>query len=185
MTAVHDELRTDDRGRPRPDAPVIPRQGAKNQMRTPTLLTALALAGTGLVAGPAVAHADGGGTTPLIQYETAFSGQVQNLQTGHTVDAQTFKRTIQLRANKTFTYHLRLPAGFNEESSASVNYALYPTSGPGYAVSSPIGSGRQPAYFGATVMGTKFNGSELAVGIRTAKLSRPMTLQLTARGTVS
>jgi hypothetical protein len=213
-------------------------------MRTNSLLTSLALAGTALGAGPAIAHADGGGTTPFIQYEAAFSGQVQNLQAGQTVDVnyvdpsgktvarqfcwspapvgqpacgaarsgmlaqagtqtvtailntgntlsttfgvsdagQSFKRTIQLRANKTFTYHLRLPAGFQE---SAVSYALYPTSGPGYAISSPIGSGRQPSYFGVTVMGTKFNGSELEVGIRTGNLSRPMSLQLAARGTVS
>jgi hypothetical protein len=214
-----------------------------NQMRAPNLLTALALSGVALAAGPAIAHADGGGTTPFIQYETAFSGQVENLQAGQTVDVnyvdpsqetvarqfcwspapvgqpacgaarsgmlaqagtqtvtailntgktlstsfqvadagQSFKRTIQLRPNTTFTYHLRVPAGYQE---SSVSYSLYPTTGPGYAISSPIGAGRQPAYFGATVLGTKFTRNELEVAVKTSKLSRPMTLQLAARGTV-
>ena len=54
-------------------------------MRT-SLLAVAGVAAAGLLAGPAVAHADGGGTTPFIQYEAAFSGQVQGLTTGTVVD---------------------------------------------------------------------------------------------------
>jgi hypothetical protein len=222
-----------------------------------SLLAVAGVAAAGLLAGPAVAHADGGGTTPFIQYEAAFTGQVQGLTTGTTVDVnyvdpsgqtsasqycwspppvgqpacgaassgklsesgeqtvtalltngsevsttfpvagttptptptpaanvQTLKRTIHLRANTTFTYHLSVPAGFAPTSSAGVNYSIYPATGPGYAVSSPIGSGRQPAYLGVTVLGTSLNDNGVAVTVRTGRLARPMTLRIAARGTV-
>lgn len=223
-------------------------------MRT-SLLAVAGVAAAGLLAGPAVAHADGGGTTPFIQYEAAFSGQVQGLTTGTVVDVnyvdpsgqtsaaqycwspppvgqpacgaassgrlaeageqtvtalltngneqsttfqvgsstpapaptanlQTLKRTIHLRANTTFTYHLPVPAGFTPTSSAAVNYSIFPATGPGYAVSSPIGSGRQPAYLGVTVLGTSLGDSGVAVTVRTGRLARPMTMRLAARGTV-
>ena len=220
-----------------------------------SLLAVIGVAAAGLLAGPAVAHADGGGTTPFIQYEAAFSGQVQGLTTGTVVDVnyvdpsgqtsatqycwnpppvgqpacgaassgrlaeageqtvtallsngnelsttfpvgsstpaptpsanlQTLKRTIHLRSYKTFTYHLPLPAGFQRTSSASVNYSIFPATGPGYAVSSPIGSGRQPAYLGVTVLGTSLGNNGVAVTVRTGRLARPMTLRIAARGTV-
>ncbi len=223
-------------------------------MRT-SLLAVAGVAAAGLLAGPAVAHADGGGTTPFIQYEAAFSGQVQGLTTGTTVDVnyvdpsgqtsatqycwspppvgqpacgaassgrlaeageqtvtalltngselsttfpvggstpaptpaanlQTLKRTIHLRPNTTFTYHLPVPAGFAPTSSAAVNYSIFPATGPGYAISSPIGSGRQPAYLGVTVLGTSLGDNGVAVTVRTGRLTRPMTLRIAARGTV-
>src|SRR6201999_2778623 len=45
-------------------------------------LIAVAVAGGALLAGPAAALADGGGTTPFIQYQNAFGGNVQNLSVG-------------------------------------------------------------------------------------------------------
>ena len=95
---------------------------------------------------------------------------------------KTLKRTIHLRSNTTFTYHLRVPAGFVPTSPAAVNYSIFPATGPGYAVSSPIGSGRQPAYLGATVLGTSLSDSGVAVTVRTGRLTRPMTLRLRRAG---
>jgi hypothetical protein len=221
-------------------------------MRT-KLIAGLALAG--LFAAPGVAHADGGGTTPFIQFQAVNTGQVQNLTAGTQINlnyvdpsgrttatqycwsppavgqpactyansgmlsepgtqnitaylsngqavstsfpvsdtggnvpapaATTYKRTIKLRPNTTFTYHLELPAGFQATSKAGVNYSVFPTTGPGYAVSSPIGSGRQPSYLGATVLGTSFNGNDVAVTVKTGRLTQPMTLRLAARGTIA
>lgn len=224
-------------------------------MRT-SILAVLAITGAGLLAGPAMAHADGGGTTPFIQYEAAFTGQVENLSTGtlvnlgyldpsgatsavsycwspppvgqpacgaarsgtlakageQTVTAllsnggevsttipvsgttptptssttiETLKRTVHLRPNTTFTYHLRLPAGFTRTSRAAVNDSLFPTTGTGYAIGNPIGSGRQPSYLGVTVLGTSTDAKGAAVTIRTGRLSRPMSLRIMARGTVA
>ena len=70
------------------------------------------------------------------------------------------------------------------KSPAAVGYTLYPRTGPGFAVSRPIGrsGGKQPAYLGVTVLRTSFNGRRVSVTVKTSRLKRPMALELGARG---
>jgi hypothetical protein len=99
---------------------------------------------------------------------------------------RTWSHTFRLRPQRTRTYQLHLPAGFTVSATPDpVGYTLYPRTGPGFAVSHAIEGrhGRRPAYLGATVLRTDFDGRVVTVKVRTAKLARPLALQIGARGT--
>ena len=101
--------------------------------------------------------------------------------------ARSWSRTVRLHPQRTRTYRLHLPAGFAVASTPdAVGYTLYPRTGPGFAVDHAIGrhDGRREAYLGATVLRSGFDGRVVTVKVRTAKLARPLALQISARGTV-
>ena len=60
---------------------------------------------------------------------------------------RTWSQTDSLGSEQTKTYTLRLPDSFKRATSpAAIGYSLYPTTGPGFAVSQPIGRiGGSPA----------------------------------------
>ena len=98
---------------------------------------------------------------------------------------QTWSKTHSLRSEQTRTYTLQLPDSFNKAGSpAAVGYTLYPRSGPGFAVSQPIGrkGGAQQPYLGVTVLRSSFKGHRVSVTVRTGRLQRAMALELSARG---
>jgi hypothetical protein len=98
---------------------------------------------------------------------------------------RTWSKTHSLRSAQTRTYTLRLPDSFERANSpAAVGYTLYPRTGPGFAVSQPIGRdrGAQPPYLGVTVLRSSFNRHRISVTVKTSRLSRAMALELSARG---
>ena len=98
---------------------------------------------------------------------------------------RTWSKTTSLRSNQTTTYTLRLPASFTKATSpAAIGYSLYPRTGPGFAVSQPIGrnGGAQPPYLGVTVLRSSIKNHRVSVTVKTGSLTRAMALELTARG---
>ena len=77
------------------------------------------------------------------------------------------------------------PGSSSAPTPDPVGYTLYPRTGPGFAVDHAIGrhDGRRKAYLGATVLRSGFDGRVVTVTVRTAKLARPLALQISARGT--
>jgi len=111
------------------------------------------------------------------------SGATAQAATRH-VD-RTWSKTRSLRSEQTRTYTLWLPDSFKKAGSpAAVGYTLYPRTGPGFAVSRPIGrTGRaQPPYLGVTVLRSSFDRHRISVTVKTSRLKRAMALELSARG---
>ena len=111
------------------------------------------------------------------------SGATAQAATRH-VD-RTWSNTHSLRSEQTRTYTLRLPDSFTKAASpAAVGYTLYPRTGPGFAVSRPIGrkGGAQPPYLGVTVLRSSFDRHRISVTVKTSRLKRAMALELSARG---
>jgi hypothetical protein len=98
---------------------------------------------------------------------------------------RTWSKTYSLRSEQTRTYTLRLPDSFKKaDSPAAIGYTLYPRTGPGFAVSRPIGrkGGAQPPYLGVTVLRSSFNRHRISVTVKTSRLKPAMALELSARG---
>jgi len=98
---------------------------------------------------------------------------------------RTWSNTRSLRSGQTTTYTLKLPASFQKAASpAAIGYSLYPRTGPGFAVSGSIGrtGGAKPPYLGVTVLRSSFKGNQVSVTVKTSRLTRAMTLELSARG---
>ena len=122
--------------------------------------TGLAVAGLGLFTAAAEADAAPAGTT-------------------------SWARTYTLTANQKKTYKLQLPAGYEKAPGRdAIDYTLYPASGPGFAVGKPVGTKQKP-YLGARVVKSSFRGRTVSVTVKTAKLQRPVVLEIGARGTVA
>ena len=123
------------------------------------------------------------GCIALAVATVSLSGATAQAATRH-VD-QTWSKTHSLRSEQTRTYTLRLPDSFKKAGSpAAVGYTLYPRTGPGFAVSQPIGrkGGAQAPYLGVTVLRSSFKGHRVSVTVKTGRLKRAMALELSARG---
>ena len=130
-------------------------------------------------------------TIQVYDYTTNEAGFVaSNCVTGPKPQARTISDTFRLRSNRTQTYRLRLPQGFEPTSvrgRALIGYQLYPGSQRGSGVANDIsttdaGGARRP-FLGATVVSEAVTGGAVVVRVRTARLERPITLELFAYGT--
>jgi hypothetical protein len=118
-----------------------------------------------------------------------FAAGTAAADTGSVQHTSTWSKTYELRSHTTKTYRLQLPKGFHKAPARSaIEYSLAPRAGSGHADSAPItakGAGKQKPFLGATVVRSKLTGQTATVRVRTAKLSRPLALELSARGTVA
>ena len=103
--------------------------------------------------------------------------------------ARTFERTVRLRSNRTRTYRLSLPEGFEPVSvrgSTPIGYQLYPGSRRGDGVGNYIrasGGGVHRPFLGATVVRNGVSDDAVFVRVRTTRLTQPITLLISAYGT--
>jgi hypothetical protein len=106
-----------------------------------------------------------------------------------TPQAKTYSRTFRLRSNRTRTYRLALPEGFEAVSvrgSTPIGYQLYVGKQRGSGVGNYIrarGGGVHQPFLGATVVRDGINDNSVFVRVRTGRLSRPITLLISAYGT--
>jgi hypothetical protein len=103
--------------------------------------------------------------------------------------ARTYRRTFRLRPNRTRTYRLPLPHGFQPVSvrgSTPIGYQLYPGNQRGSGVGNYIrarGGGVHAPFLGATVVRDGITGGAVFVRVRTGRLPRSITLLISAYGT--
>lgn len=103
--------------------------------------------------------------------------------------AQTFERTVRLRSNRTQTYRLSLPEEFEPVSvqgSTPIGYQLYVGNQRGSGVGNYIrarGGGVHRPFLGATVIRDGITDDFVFVRVRTTRLTRPITLLISAYGT--
>jgi hypothetical protein len=108
---------------------------------------------------------------------------------GPAPQARTFERTFRLRSNRTRTYRLSLPEGFEPVSvrgSTPIGYQLYPGNQRGSGVGNYIragGGGVHRPFLGATVIRDGFTDNAVFVRVRTTRLTRSITLLISAYGT--
>ena len=104
---------------------------------------------------------------------------------------RTQTRPFALRSNTTQTYFLKIPAGFTvirKGDAGGVSYAIDVKGGGfGNGVANPIfarGGGVHLPFLGATVIGDGYDAETKRwfVRVRTGKLAKPLTLQITAYG---
>jgi hypothetical protein len=129
-------------------------------------------------------------TVQVYDYATNVPGFVaSSCVKGPTPRAQTFERTFKLRSNRTRTYRLPLPANFEPVSvsgSTPIGYQLYPGNQRGSGVGNYIrarGGGVHRPFLGATVIRDGITDDFVFVRVRTTRLTRPITLLISAYGT--
>jgi hypothetical protein len=129
-------------------------------------------------------------TLQVYDYSTNMAGFVAaSCARGPAEQARTYDRTFRLRSNRTRTYRLPLPEGFEPVSvrgSTPVAYQLYPGRQRGFGVGNYIrasGGGVHRPFLGATVVRDGITDDAVFVRVRTTRLSRPITLSISAYGT--
>jgi hypothetical protein len=127
-------------------------------------------------------------TLQVYDYSSNTAGFVaSNCVTGPKPRARTIERTVRLRSNRTRTYRLRLPRGFQPQGPGTpIGYQLYPGDRRGYGVGNPIrrrGGGVHKPFLGATVIRDGITAGAVFVRIRTTRLDGPVTLSISAYGT--
>jgi hypothetical protein len=134
------------------------------------------------------------GVTQVYDYATNQAGFVPSaLLDAPAATDKTYKRTVTLRSNRTRTYRLKVPAGFEPNTSRNpgggrqltVDYQIY-YGQVGSGVANPIrtsGRGAHEPFLGATVTRSSFKDNTVSVTVKTGKLSKPLKLQLSAYGT--
>ncbi|HEY6757836.1 MAG TPA: hypothetical protein VI318_00020, partial [Baekduia sp.] len=133
------------------------------------------------------------GVTQVYDYATNQSGFMPSvLLTGPTPQLQTYTKVAKLKSNRTMTYTLMLPAGFDAGTGTGngtpVDYSLYRGSAVGTGVGAGIsntGKGNHQPFLGATITRSSYNGKSVSVTVKTTKLSGPLTLRIAAMGGVS
>jgi hypothetical protein len=129
-------------------------------------------------------------TVQVYDYSSNTAGFVAaGCVTGPKQQARTIERTVRLRSNRTQTYRLSLPRGFKAVSvhgSTPIAYQLYAGqrgSGVGNYIRAQGGGVHKP-FLGATVIRDGITGNAVFVRIQTTSLERPVTLLISAYGTV-
>lgn len=133
-----------------------------------------------------------GSTLQVYDYATNTAGFApSSCLTGPKPQAKTYSKTFRLRSNTTQSYRLPLPSGFKAVSvrgSTPIAYQLYVGSSRGSGVGNYItaqGGGVHKPFLGATVTSDGVANHVVFVRIRTGQLEHPLTLLLSAYGTVS
>jgi hypothetical protein len=129
------------------------------------------------------------GVTQVYDYSTNQAGFMPSAcLVAPTGDTVTYERTVTLRSNRTSTYRLQVPDGFQPYSannSTPIAYQLYRGtqigSGVGNAVRSGTSRFRHRPAFGATIVRTRWANDVLAVTVRTGRVDN-VTLLLSAVG---
>ena len=126
-------------------------------------------------------------TLQVYDYSSNTAGFLaSSCATGPQPRARTLERTIRLRSNRTQTYRLALPRGFEPTGPGTpIAYQLYPGNRRGYGVGNYIRNrgGVHKPFLGATVVRDGFNDDFVFVRIRTTRLEGPVTLLISAHGT--
>ncbi len=126
-------------------------------------------------------------TLQVYDYSSNTAGFVaSNCATGPQSQARTFERTVRLRSNRTRTYRLRVPRGFEPQGPGTpIAYQLYPGNRRGFGVGNYIRNrgGVHRPFLGATVVSDGFTDEAVFVRVRTTRLEGPITLLITAHGT--
>ncbi len=126
-------------------------------------------------------------TLQVYDYSSNTAGFLaSNCATGPQPQARTLERTVRLRSNRTRTYRLRLPQGFEPQGPGTpIAYQLYPGNRRGFGVGNYIRNrgGVHRPFLGATVVRDGFNDDFVFVRIRTTRLEGPVTLLIRAHGT--
>jgi hypothetical protein len=126
-------------------------------------------------------------TLQVYDYSSNTAGFLaSNCATGPQPRARTLERTVQLRSNRTQTYRLRLPQGFEPTGPGTpIAYQLYPGNRRGSGVGNDIrtSGGVHKPFLGATVVRDGYNRDFVFVRIRTTRLDGPVTLLISAHGT--
>jgi hypothetical protein len=126
-------------------------------------------------------------TLQVYDYSSNTAGFLaSNCATGPQPQARTLERTVRLRSNRTRTYRLRLPQGFEPQGPGTpIAYQLYPGNRRGFGVGNYIRNrgGVHRPFLGATVVRDGFNDDFVFVRIRTTRLEGPVTLLISAHGT--
>ncbi len=126
-------------------------------------------------------------TLQVYDYSSNTAGFLaSNCATGPRPQARTLERTVRLRSNRTRTYRLRLPQGFEPQGPGTpIAYQLYPGNRRGFGVGNYIRNrgGVHRPFLGATVVRDGFNDDFVFVRIRTTRLEGPVTLLISAHGT--
>lgn len=127
-------------------------------------------------------------TLQVYDYSSNTAGFLaSNCATGPQPQARTLERTVRLRSNRTRTYRLRLPQGFEPQGPGTpIAYQLYPGNRRGSGVGNYIRNrgGVHRPFLGATVIRDGFNDDFVFVRIRTTRLvDGPVTLLISAHGT--
>jgi hypothetical protein len=100
--------------------------------------------------------------------------------------ARTYQRTVRLRSNRSQTYRLSLPQGFEPQGPGTpIAYQLYVGNRKGDGVGNYIRQrgGVHKPFLGAIVTSDGYNSRFVFVRVRTARLQDPITLLITAYGT--
>jgi hypothetical protein len=133
------------------------------------------------------------GVTMVYDYATNQSGFLPSaLLNGPSSPVRTYTKVVRLKSDRTTTYTLSLPAGFQpgnvNPTGTAIDYSLYRGSalgtGTGMAIKSG-GQGNHSSFLNATVVRSTYNKSSVTVTVRTGKLSSPVTLRIAANGTVA
>jgi hypothetical protein len=128
-------------------------------------------------------------TLQVYDYSSNTAGFVaSNCTDAPTQQARTFQRTVRLRSNRTQTYRLALPQGFepSQGPGTPIGYQLYPGNRRGFGVGNFIrttGGGVHKPFLGATVIRDGVNSQGVFLRIRTTRLEGPVTLSISAYGT--
>jgi hypothetical protein len=126
-------------------------------------------------------------TLQVYDYSSNTAGFLaSNCATGPQPQARTLERTVRLQSNRTQTYRLSLPQGFEPTGPGTpIAYQLYPGNQRGSGVGNYIrnSGGVHKPLLGATVVRDGYNDNFVFVRIRTTRLERPVTLLISAHGT--
>ena len=128
-----------------------------------------------------------GTTLQVYDYSSNTAGFLaSNCASGPQPQARTLERTVRLRSNRTQTYRLRLPQGFEPQGRARRSPTSSIRRSPRLRRRQlhPQSRRRPPPFLGATVVRDGFNDDFVFVRIRTARLvDGPVTLLISAHGT--
>ena len=127
-------------------------------------------------------------TLQVYDYSSNQAGFVaSSCATGPKPRARTLERTVRLRPNRTQTYRLSLPQGFEPQGPGTpIGYQLYTGNRRGDGVANPIrrqGGGIHLPFLGATVIRDGITANAVFVRVRTVRLQDPITLLISAYGT--
>jgi hypothetical protein len=130
------------------------------------------------------------GVTQVYDYSTNQAGFMPSAcLAAPSGDTVTYERAVTLRSNRTSTYRLSVPEGFDPISSnraTPIAYQLYRGTNVGSGVGNSVRSGtsrfRHTPVLGAQVIRTRWADDVLAVTVRTRRVNN-VTLLLSAVGT--